>query len=109
MTFDEYQIEASKTAVYPKVGENFVYPVLGLAGESGEVVEKVKKVFRDKNGIVDDETRDSIKKELGDVLWYLAQISTELNISFSDVVATNIEKLKSRAERDKLHGDGDNR
>jgi NTP pyrophosphatase (non-canonical NTP hydrolase) len=109
MTFDEYQKLAQTTARYPDVGKNFVYPTLGLAGEAGEVADKVKKIFRDKGGVLDEETRTTLKKELGDVLWYVAQLSTELGLSLDEVGAGNIEKLKSRNERGVIHGDGDNR
>ena len=107
--FDAYQKQCKKTAVYPKVGRGFVYPLIGLQGETGEVSEKIKKVFRDDGGKLTKEKREEIKKELGDVLWYLAQLSTELNIKFSDVVLENIKKLSSRKVRGTLHGDGDNR
>lgn len=109
MTFDEYQQKSRKTAVYPNAGNNFIYPTLGLAGEAGEVAEKIKKVLRDNNGIVDDARRDEIKKELGDVLWYVSQISTELGLSLDEVANLNIEKLYSRLERNKLSGSGDSR
>lgn len=109
MTFEEYQKESRKTAIYPNIGDNFVYPTLGLSGESGEVSEKVKKIIRDKGGIVDDITKKEIAKELGDVLWYLSQIASELGISLEDIAKGNIEKLKSRFERDKISGSGDNR
>jgi NTP pyrophosphatase (non-canonical NTP hydrolase) len=110
MTFEEYQKEAQKTAKYPKIdGKGYLYPVLGLAGESGEVLEKIKKVFRDKGGQISDQTKFEIIRELGDVLWYLAQISTELGVSFEDVAKENLNKLFSRLERDKISGDGDNR
>lgn len=109
MEFDEYQKKAASTALYPNIGNNYIYPTLGLADESGEVVGKIKKVIRDDNGIISDEKREEIKKELGDVLWYLSQLSTELSIKLSDVAQTNIDKLASRAERGKLHGSGDNR
>lgn len=107
--FDKYQEECGKTAVYPKVGEKFVYPLLGLQGETGEVSEKIKKVFRDEGGKITPEKREEIKKELGDVLWYLAQLSKELGIKFSEVASGNLEKLASRKVRGKLHGSGDNR
>jgi NTP pyrophosphatase (non-canonical NTP hydrolase) len=107
--FDKYQEECGKTAVYPKVGEKFVYPLLGLQGETGEVSEKIKKVFRDEGGKITPEKREEIKKELGDVLWYLAQLSKELGIKFSEVASSNLEKLASRKVRGKLHGSGDNR
>jgi NTP pyrophosphatase (non-canonical NTP hydrolase) len=109
MDFNEYQKESRKTALYPEVNNNFIYPTLGLAGEAGEVAEKIKKVIRDKNGVIDDETREMIKKELGDVLWYVAQLATELGLSLDDVASGNIEKLFSRMDRGKLKGSGDNR
>ena len=109
MNFDEYQKLSRKTALYPNKDNNFIYPTLGLAGESGEVSEKIKKVIRDKNGIIDEGTRNDLKKELGDVLWYVANLATELGLSLNDVAFTNIEKLYSRMERDVLHGNGDNR
>lgn len=109
MTFDEYQVESKKTALYPNQGNNFIYPVLGLAGEAGEVSEKIKKIIRDDNGVVTEDKRQEIKKELGDVLWYIAQLCSEFNLTMDDVALTNIEKLKSRLERGVLHGSGDNR
>jgi NTP pyrophosphatase (non-canonical NTP hydrolase) len=109
MTFQEYQEFSRKTAIYPNKDNNFIYPTLGLAGEAGEVAEKIKKVIRDDNGIVSDEKREEIIKELGDVLWYVANLSTELKISFDDVASKNIEKLQSRHQRNELHGSGDNR
>ncbi len=108
-TFDEYQENCKKTAKYPVIGKNFVYPVLGLVGEAGEVAEKVKKLFRDGNGDITDEQLELFKKEIGDVMWYISQLSTELNLKLSDVAKTNIEKLQSRFERDKIHGSGDTR
>jgi NTP pyrophosphatase (non-canonical NTP hydrolase) len=107
--FNDYQKKCKKTAVYPKVGKNFVYPVLGLMGEAGEVSEKIKKLFRDHGGKLTEEYKLEIAKELGDVLWYLAQLSTELGLKFSDVVEMNIQKLASRKVRGSIHGDGDNR
>jgi len=109
MNFEEYQKLARRTAVYPKIGSSFVYPTLGLVGEAGEIAEKIKKVYRDNNGVLDEERKQALKKELGDVLWYLAQLSTELGLSLDDVACFNIEKLSSRKQRDTLHGDGDNR
>lgn len=109
MTFEEYQNESQKTARYPVVGAPFVYPTLGLVGEAGEVAEKVKKIMRDNGGIVDDVRKEEIIKEMGDVLWYLAQLATTLGISLEYIAKNNIEKLRSRLERDVVHGDGDNR
>lgn len=109
MNFDEYQKESRVTASYPDIGNNFVYPTLGLAGETGEVVEKVKKTIREKEGKFDSMAKDDIKKEIGDVLWYMAQLATELGISLDDVARHNIEKLADRSARGKLHGSGDRR
>lgn len=109
MTFEEYQQLSRRTAVYPDMGQNFIYPTLGLSGEAGEVSEKIKKVIRDKGGVIDDETRLSLAKELGDVLWYVAQMATELGLSLDAVAAGNIEKLASRQQRNQIHGSGDNR
>lgn len=109
MTFEEYQTESRKTAIYPNKDNNFIYPTLGLAGEAGEVAEKIKKVLRDGGGTVSEEKKEEIAKELGDVLWYLANLSTELKISFEDVARKNIDKLQSRQQRNELHGSGDNR
>lgn len=109
MTFNDYQNDSRKTALYPNIGNNFVYPTLGLAGEAGEVAEKIKKVIRDKGGIVDEATKQEIKKELGDVLWYVSQIASELGLSLEDVASENIKKLFSRLERGKINGSGDNR
>jgi NTP pyrophosphatase (non-canonical NTP hydrolase) len=109
MNFNEYQEKSRKTALYPDKDNNFVYPTLGLSGEAGEVAEKIKKVIRDKGGVIDDETREAIKKELGDVLWYVAQLATELGLSMDNIAEKNIEKLYSRLERGVLKGNGDNR
>lgn len=109
MDFNEYQEKSKETALYPKIGESYVYPALGLGNEAGEVLGKIKKIFRDKNGVLDDETRGAIKKELGDVLWYLSQLCTELGLSLDEVASGNIENLQGRKERGTLHGDGDNR
>jgi NTP pyrophosphatase (non-canonical NTP hydrolase) len=107
--FDVYQKKCKKTAVYPKIGKNFVYPVFGLVGETGEVAEKIKKLFRDDKGKLSEVKKQEIVKELGDVMWYLAQLSTELGLKLSDVLKINLEKLSSRKLRGKLHGSGDNR
>jgi len=109
MTFEEYQKKSRKTAQYPDAGSNFIYPTLGLAGEAGEVAEKIKKVLRDDGGEVLLEKREEIKKELGDVLWYLTQIATELNLPLEEIAEFNIKKLASRAERGKIGGSGDDR
>lgn len=109
MLMSDYQIAASKTAIYPNVGNNLVYPVLGLLGESGEVAEKTKKLIRDFGGEVTDDFKQAIAKELGDVLWYVSQICGELNLSMEDVAQGNLDKLQSRQQRGKLGGSGDDR
>ena len=109
MNFDEYQEKAKQTAQYPKLGHKVVYPALGLAGEAGEVAEKVKKLMRNNDGKVDKEFIESLTKELGDVLWYISQVATELNIELNLVAEKNIEKLADRASRKKIKSTGDNR
>lgn len=109
MEFNEYQEKSRKTALYPNKDNNFIYPTLGLCGEAGEVAEKIKKVIRDEGGKISAEKKQELVKELGDVLWYVSQIATELGLSLDEIANTNIEKLYSRLERNKLHGSGDNR
>ena len=109
MDFQTYQKKARETAKYPNLGSNNIYPTLGLVGEAGEVAEKVKKVIRDKNSIFDEESKLAIKKELGDVLWYLSNLCTEFNFSLEDVALNNLEKLKLRAAKGKISGSGDDR
>ncbi len=109
MNLNEYQNKARQTALYPNVGNNPVYPTLGLAGEAGEVAEKVKKVIRDKNGVFDQIAKDAIKLELGDVLWYVAQLSRELGFDLEDVADSNLKKLENRSKKGLISGDGDNR
>jgi NTP pyrophosphatase (non-canonical NTP hydrolase) len=109
MDFTDYQTKSRKTAKYPAIGHPVIYPVLGLTNEAGEVAGKIKKIFRDKNGLIGETEREALKSELGDVLWYLAQVCTELELSLDEVAEHNIEKLYSRLERGKIGGDGDNR
>ena len=109
MDFNTYQENARLTARYPNLGSNYIYPTLGLVGEDGEVAERVKKVIRDKKGIFHDESKKGLKKELGDVLWYLSNICTEFNFSLDDIALQNLEKLKLRAAKGKISGSGDDR
>jgi NTP pyrophosphatase (non-canonical NTP hydrolase) len=109
MNFADYQSKSRKTARYPAIGHGVIYPTLGLTNEAGEVAGKIKKIFRDKGGIIGAEERAALKGELGDVLWYLAQVCTELEISLDEVAEANIEKLYSRLERGRIGGDGDDR
>ena len=109
MTLDNYQTESRKTAIYPDIDSNIIYPVLGLCGESGELAEKIKKAIRDDGGKITDTRRTDIIKELGDVMWYMAAIASELKISLDTVARTNLDKLNSRKNRGKLGGSGDER
>ena len=109
MDFKDYQQKSRKTAGYPPIGHRVIYPTLGLVNEAGEVAGKIKKVFRDKGGEISEETREALKAELGDVLWYLAQVCTELDLSLDEVAEANITKLYDRLERGVIRGDGDNR
>jgi NTP pyrophosphatase (non-canonical NTP hydrolase) len=109
MDFNNYQTKSRKTAGYPAIGHPVIYPTLGLVNEAGEVAGKIKKVFRDKEGQISQETREALKAELGDVLWYLAQVATELDLSLDEIAESNIAKLYDRLERGKIQGNGDNR
>lgn len=113
MELDEYQREIEKFDVFrgaQRVSDpGFMAKVLGLCGESGEVAEKFKKILRDKNGELLEEDKLEVAKELGDVLWYVATIARYMGFSLDEVAEGNIEKLQSRLERNKLHGEGDNR
>lgn len=108
LTLDEYQVIATETAIYP-TEHDVVYPTLGLTGEAGEVSDKVKKVLRDNNGEFSAERREEIAKEMGDVLWYLANLADDLGYDLSLIAYMNIDKLSSRKERGVLGGSGDKR
>jgi NTP pyrophosphatase (non-canonical NTP hydrolase) len=109
MDLRDYQRESRATAVYPGAGENLTYPALGLCGEAGEVAEKVKKLLRDDGGVLTEERRAALAGELGDVLWYLAQVATEARLDLAEVAGDNLAKLRSRQERQVLRGSGDDR
>ena len=109
MNLNDYQAAALQTAVYPNQGANFAYPALGLAGEAGEVADKLKKVIRDNDGVLTDQVRDAVAKELGDTMWYLAVLANEMDYDLDTIAQINIDKLNSRKERGVLSGSGDNR
>jgi len=109
LNFNEYQAEALKTAIYPNAGNNISYPVLGLAGETGEVAEKVKKIYRDKHGIISEEDKTDIAKELGDVLWYINAMCGEIGFKLETIAKMNLEKLNKRRQTNTTNGNGDNR
>lgn len=108
MDFDTYQSEAYKTLIH-KDRDNLAYFALGVAGEAGEVADKIKKIFRDKDGVMDEEDKQEIAKEMGDVLWYLSQLAQYIGKDFEEIAQMNLDKLKGRYERGTLAGDGDNR
>lgn len=108
MDFKEYQKKARSTAIYP-ARFNIVYPALGLCGESGETSEKIKKWLRGGGEQMTQEQIDQIEKELGDVLWYVANLAEDLGLSMDSIAEKNIDKLFDRKERGVLHGSGDNR
>jgi len=108
--FEEYQRESIKTDLNVVVKEsNLAYYALGLCDEAGEVAGKVKKLYRDYDGELSKEYKKEIAKELGDVVWYLSQMCTKLGLSLEEVAQMNLDKLKSRLDRGKLTGSGDNR
>jgi NTP pyrophosphatase (non-canonical NTP hydrolase) len=109
MTFAEYQTRARETAVYPNLGKNWMYPALGLGGEVGELLNKLSKIIRDKNYVVDGEVKKKVSSEVGDVLWYLSTLCSEFGLDLATIAVENIAKLTSRKERGKLLGDGDQR
>tara|TARA_R110001606_G_scaffold396119_1_gene569664 strand:+ start:1416 stop:1790 length:375 start_codon:yes stop_codon:yes gene_type:complete len=103
LDLNSYQRAAEKTAIYASKYA-ILYPALGLAGEAGEVANKVKKMMRD--GEFD---REGIKQELGDCLWYIAAMCRDLNVSMADLAMANLEKLLDRKSRGTLKGNGDKR
>lgn len=124
LSFNDYQDLSFGFAAYPEcrviseqedptgplsVSARYIYPALGLSGEAGEVAEKIKKIIRDDNGIISEQKKTELKKEIGDILWYCAALSKELGFTLESVARTNLEKLTSRKQRNVLHGEGDNR
>ena len=106
MNINTYQQHASETAIYK---DKLIYPTLGLAGEAGDIANKVKKILRDNSGNLQESVREDLICELGDVLWYVAALATDLNVELSEVANKNIEKLNSRKNRGTIGGSGDNR
>jgi NTP pyrophosphatase (non-canonical NTP hydrolase) len=104
----EYQRLSRRTAEYPREAW-LVYPALGLSGEAGEVAEHAKKAIRDDGGEISDARRTAMAKELGDVLWYVAQLASELGLDLDEIAQTNLNKLLSRQRRGVLSGSGDDR
>lgn len=107
---DAYQRGALETAVFPEIGgERCLYPALGLANEAGEVLGKLKKLYRDRGGEVTPEFQEHLRSELGDVLWYVAVLADAFDLTLSEIAGENLRKLSDRARRDALRGSGDDR
>jgi NTP pyrophosphatase (non-canonical NTP hydrolase) len=110
LSFAAYQLETQRTAFYPAIGgHGELYPALGLANEVGEVLGKIKKIHRDKSGKYEESDLEAISAELGDVLWYVAQLAGELGLSMELSALGNLDKLRSRQLRGTLGGSGDQR
>jgi NTP pyrophosphatase (non-canonical NTP hydrolase) len=108
MTLDEYQALARKTAIYP-ADCAVDYCIHGLTSEAGEVAGKWKKVLRDNGGVLTMDKAGTVAGELGDVLWYVANLAFELGVSLQDLANENVRKLHDRQNRGVLSGSGDNR
>jgi NTP pyrophosphatase (non-canonical NTP hydrolase) len=104
----EYQRRSRRTAQYPREAW-LTYPALGLAGEAGEIAEHVKRIIRDDAGVISDRRRAALAAELGDVLWYVAGLASELGLDLDQIADANLEKLLSRQRRGVLSGSGDER
>jgi NTP pyrophosphatase (non-canonical NTP hydrolase) len=118
LELNEYQKKAHETASYPcglisgdniNTPVNYLYPALGLAEEAGEVAGKYAKALRDCSGEIDEKRKAAIVKELGDVMWFVAELATCLEVDLDLVAEMNLQKLASRKERGKINGDGDDR
>ena len=111
MDFDEYQKLATRTATFEGKQKEYqlLYLGLGIAGEAGEIAEKLKKILRNDDGVLSEEKREALKHEIGDVLWYLSQLARVLNFSFSEAANANIKKLANRAARNVIKSTGDKR
>lgn len=106
MNFDEYQSLSRKTAIYTMA---VIYPTLGLCGETGEFANKVKKIYRDNDDIVNKEMYNDLISELGDVLWYLSNCATDLGMNLNSIAEMNIRKLSDRKKNNTIKGKGDKR
>ena len=110
---NEYQAQAAKYDLFKATGNYntvaFVEKILGRVGEAGETADKIKKILRDKDGVISESDKTEVAKELGDVLWYVANVARYLDMPLEQVAKMNLEKLESRRNRNLLHGEGDNR
>ena len=109
LTFEQYQKESRSTDLYANVGDGLLMHCLGLTGEVGELAEKIKKVIRNQERVFDETNLPGIEKELGDILWYLAQIATDLDLRLGEEKTKNREKLLDRQKREVIKSVGDER
>jgi NTP pyrophosphatase (non-canonical NTP hydrolase) len=110
LTLAQYASGARTTARYPEQDLlGLYYAALGLAGEAGEVANKIKKLMRDRGETLPDDARAAIADELGDVLWYAAMLAHELKVPLEDVATSNLATLRDRAARGAIGGSGDQR
>ena len=111
MQLNDYQEDASKTAIYPQVTDSIAltYLALGLNGEAGEVAEHIKKMIRDDGGTLTFERKQALKKEIGDVLWYVSELARRSGIYLEEIAQENLNKLSKRQSENKLNGSGSDR
>jgi len=105
---DMYQKVAITTAIYPRE-QAIIYPTLGLTGEAGEVANKVKKIIRDGSDKNNEDLVQAISSEIGDCLWYIAVLASDIGVKLSDIASDNLEKLANRKKNNTIHGSGDTR
>jgi NTP pyrophosphatase (non-canonical NTP hydrolase) len=106
LTFEQYQLRAHRTAIYPE--EHFEYPVIGLAGEVGELCNQVKKIIRDDGDLttaMQSSRKAKIEDEIGDILWYIAECCTKFGLDMNSIAEANLAKLANRADKGTIHGD----
>lgn len=106
---EEYEELMQTSKFYPQDKLPITYPALGLNGEAGEVAEKVKKCWRDNNGVFTEDIKKAILKELADVLWYIWACADDMDYTLEDVLLTSMRKVKERQETNTVHGSGDDR
>ena len=109
MNFNDYQKEAHAFAVYPQDVPKTLYLQNAISEELGEMAGQIKRVYRQDGGQLTESRKESIKREMGDMLWYMAEQCTNLGLTLQDVAETNISKLSDRKNRNVIIGDGDNR
>lgn len=106
-TFFDYEKFVEQTK--DNMCNDILYLTVAMCGETGEVADKVKKIYRDHEGIVDSVDEQEIAAELGDVLWYLTAIAVKLRVPLWSIAKCNIDKVNRRINMETLHGSGDYR